>query len=108
MNLVKSQIEIVELDDSLNWAYFYSEEKGVSFDVEFKLETTYHKPELEYKNGTGFNGEWEITFIDITYITFKYDEEGTPLGTLDVDKNDLESLISDYIIENELEEYYEQ
>ena len=103
MKLTKEQLEVIELDDSLNVAYFYSKENGISFDVEFKAESTYHKPESE----TGFNGEWEITFIDIIYISYGYDLNEESIGELDLVKRDLERLIQDYLVTNELEVYFE-
>ena len=91
MKVLKNQLELLDIQDDK--AYFAVD--GVfSFDVSFNYETEEVKAELDYFNGTGVLECTEVTFIDVIYISYLYDEE-TPLGGFDVNKSDLENIIKE-------------
>lgn len=91
MKVDKKQLELLSIEDD---RAFFAVDGVFNFDVSFDYETEDIKAELDYFNGTGVLECTEVTFIDVIYISYLYDEE-TPLGGFDVDKSDLENIIKE-------------
>ena len=98
MKVTKEQLVLDVLDLDLNVAYFsINSEDELTFDTEFKYSTEKTDNELGYFNGTGQKEATEVTFIDVTYISLGYDVNDNPIYNLDIDKTDLEEIITDQL-----------
>ena len=93
MKLTKEQIELIEVEDDR--AYFDVIGQDYTFECAFDYETEDHKAELDYFNGTGLLACTEVTFIDISYISYLYESDNSVRGGLDVNKTDLEDMIKE-------------
>jgi len=98
MKVTKEQIELLSIEDD---RAEFAVDGTYSFNAAFDYETEQFKAELDYFNGTGQLKCTEVSFIDVSYISYLYDAEETPLGGFDVSKSDLEDIIKTEL-ENQL------
>tara|TARA_R110000803_G_scaffold192742_2_gene255639 strand:- start:245 stop:544 length:300 start_codon:yes stop_codon:yes gene_type:complete len=90
MKVENNQLELIEIQDDV--AFFNVKELNYTFDVAFDYETELVQAELDFFMGTGLLACVEVSFIDINYVSYLYDED-KPLGSFDVSKSELETII---------------
>jgi hypothetical protein len=90
MKVENNQLELIEIQDDK--AFFNVKGLDYNFNVAFDYETELVQAELDYFMGTGLLACTEVTFIDVTYISYLYNED-EPLGNFDVSKSELENII---------------
>lgn len=98
MKVTKEQIELLSIEDD---RAEFAVDGTYSFNVAFNYDTEQFNNELDHFNGTGQKACTEVCFIDVSYISYLYDADESPLGGFDVSKSDLEDIIKDEL-ENQL------
>lgn len=86
------EFEFIEFSEIDNERIFYTYD-DYHIEVEFRVWSRYENSELDYENGTGFQGGYYIDDVEITDVAITNDDEVKLAGIESVDKEYLEMVI---------------